>query len=342
MIGLILRCSFFHSEDMVNNSKKLPCGHIFHTSCLRSWFQRQQTCPTCRLNILRAPITADQNVNQPAQVNNQGNNAAPGGAVNNNNANNVAAQNPFMNLLGAPPNAMGGQNNLGTNTAVPLVPGSPLILPPFPFMAPYAVPPPPMPHNLDALTDEELRALEGNERKHVEERIKLLRNILLMMDASVALMNQYTSIASRLPPLPPPVPEAIPSAQPQSNEQASSSDTPSTSTTEATTPSAPPLIEPQPSSSLSSIIPSTSSNAQSAQPSTSSSSSSGTTKKILTDVKLEDIGSEDYVDITHSKKDSTNLGTRLEHIEDPNDPVAELRRRRLQKFLQQEANGHKV
>ena len=36
-------------------SKKLPCNHIFHTSCLRSWFQRQQTCPTCRLNILRSP-----------------------------------------------------------------------------------------------------------------------------------------------------------------------------------------------------------------------------------------------------------------------------------------------
>lgn len=24
-------------------------------SCLRSWFQRHQTCPTCRLNVLRAP-----------------------------------------------------------------------------------------------------------------------------------------------------------------------------------------------------------------------------------------------------------------------------------------------
>ena len=33
--------------------KKLPCNHIFHTSCLRSWFQRQQTCPTCRMDVLR-------------------------------------------------------------------------------------------------------------------------------------------------------------------------------------------------------------------------------------------------------------------------------------------------
>lgn len=44
---------FFHREEMFTASKKLPCNHIFHTACLRSWFQRQQTCPTCRLNILR-------------------------------------------------------------------------------------------------------------------------------------------------------------------------------------------------------------------------------------------------------------------------------------------------
>lgn len=44
-------------EEMIGNgtSKKLPCNHIFHVSCLRSWFQRQQTCPTCRMDILRIP-----------------------------------------------------------------------------------------------------------------------------------------------------------------------------------------------------------------------------------------------------------------------------------------------
>jgi len=26
--------------------KRLPCGHIFHRNCLRSWFERQLTCPT--------------------------------------------------------------------------------------------------------------------------------------------------------------------------------------------------------------------------------------------------------------------------------------------------------
>ena len=42
-------------EDMLTACKKLPCNHIFHTSCLRSWFQRQQTCPTCRMEVLRMP-----------------------------------------------------------------------------------------------------------------------------------------------------------------------------------------------------------------------------------------------------------------------------------------------
>lgn len=45
-------------EEMTSGCKKLPCNHIFHTSCLRSWFQRQQSCPTCRLEVLRMPRPA--------------------------------------------------------------------------------------------------------------------------------------------------------------------------------------------------------------------------------------------------------------------------------------------
>ncbi len=52
-----------------NSIKKLPCDHIFHRNCLRSWFQRQQTCPTCRTSILRFnPVTQPNNNNdQQAQ-----------------------------------------------------------------------------------------------------------------------------------------------------------------------------------------------------------------------------------------------------------------------------------
>lgn len=72
-------------EDMVNHSKKLPCGHIFHTTCLRSWFQRQQTCPTCRLNILRTPTINSRAMPRPADepINAAGQAAAqPAPAVN--------------------------------------------------------------------------------------------------------------------------------------------------------------------------------------------------------------------------------------------------------------------
>lgn len=54
--------------------KKLPCGHVLHFGCLRSWLERQQICPTCRRPVLssnsqfrRVPINAPvaNNMNQP-------------------------------------------------------------------------------------------------------------------------------------------------------------------------------------------------------------------------------------------------------------------------------------
>ena len=38
--------------DERQRPKKLPCGHILHFSCLRSWMERQQVCPTCRRPVL--------------------------------------------------------------------------------------------------------------------------------------------------------------------------------------------------------------------------------------------------------------------------------------------------
>ncbi|XP_074304517.1 ERAD-associated E3 ubiquitin-protein ligase HRD1B-like [Silene latifolia] len=33
-------------------AKKLRCGHLFHVQCLRSWLERQNTCPTCRALVV--------------------------------------------------------------------------------------------------------------------------------------------------------------------------------------------------------------------------------------------------------------------------------------------------
>jgi len=40
-----------------NQLKKLPCGHAFHVHCLRSWLERQKSCPTCRTDI---PVNPQQ------------------------------------------------------------------------------------------------------------------------------------------------------------------------------------------------------------------------------------------------------------------------------------------
>jgi E3 ubiquitin-protein ligase synoviolin len=71
-------CIICREEMQVQQSiKRLSCQHVFHKNCLRSWFQRQQTCmfikrrfyfieniyiigPICRTTVLRptTPRTA--------------------------------------------------------------------------------------------------------------------------------------------------------------------------------------------------------------------------------------------------------------------------------------------
>lgn len=48
--------------------KKLPCGHILHFACLRSWLERQQNCPTCRRPVLvTGTVLRTQEQNQANQ-----------------------------------------------------------------------------------------------------------------------------------------------------------------------------------------------------------------------------------------------------------------------------------
>jgi E3 ubiquitin-protein ligase synoviolin len=48
--------------------KKLPCGHILHLGCLKSWLERQQVCPTCRRPVVENAQAARNAVNQANQA----------------------------------------------------------------------------------------------------------------------------------------------------------------------------------------------------------------------------------------------------------------------------------
>jgi len=57
--------------DERTRPKKLPCGHILHFACLRSWLERQQNCPTCRRPVL-VPGTTSTDATANAVHNNAG------------------------------------------------------------------------------------------------------------------------------------------------------------------------------------------------------------------------------------------------------------------------------
>ncbi|CAF2809092.1 unnamed protein product [Rotaria sp. Silwood2] len=37
--------------EKFEKARCLPCGHLFHENCLRSWFEHDTTCPICRLSL---------------------------------------------------------------------------------------------------------------------------------------------------------------------------------------------------------------------------------------------------------------------------------------------------
>ncbi|XP_037622255.1 E3 ubiquitin-protein ligase AMFR-like [Sebastes umbrosus] len=37
--------------DVMSTARKLPCGHLFHSTCLRSWLEQDTSCPTCRMSL---------------------------------------------------------------------------------------------------------------------------------------------------------------------------------------------------------------------------------------------------------------------------------------------------
>ncbi|XP_005307945.2 E3 ubiquitin-protein ligase synoviolin isoform X1 [Chrysemys picta bellii] len=259
-------------EEMVMGAKRLPCNHIFHTSCLRSWFQRQQTCPTCRMDVLRAslPTQSQTPPEQQEQAQQQQQQPPPHhtplipqppnfpqgilppfppgmfplwppigpfppvpGVQPPNNAENPSAASSAPSTSGIQTTAStsrpGGDSASGSDTApVGAVPG-------FPFPPPWmgmALPPlfgfPPMPvppAGFAGLTDEELRAMEGHDRQHLEARLQCLQNIHTLLDAAMLQINQYLTVLATIGS---PRPTQLPSSL---NTSTSSQETPTREST---------------------------------------------------------------------------------------------------------------
>ncbi|GJN90576.1 hypothetical protein Rhopal_003588-T1 [Rhodotorula paludigena] len=94
--------------------KKLPCGHVFHFHCLRSWLERQQSCPTCRRPVLPQEQPAEQP--RPAGVAPPGiNNGAPVGGAAALNPEDAAIRQAHINLA----------RNLGREAFGTIFPGIP-------------------------------------------------------------------------------------------------------------------------------------------------------------------------------------------------------------------------
>ncbi|CAH2325212.1 E3 ubiquitin- ligase synoviolin [Pelobates cultripes] len=272
-------------EEMVTGAKRLPCNHIFHTSCLRSWFQRQQTCPTCRMDVLRAsmPNPPQTNADQPDQAQQHQAppqttpiippqpNFPPGilppfppgmfplwpplgpfppapGAQGPNHPE-EASSGP-SHASSRPPD--GAEGSSSDTAAGPSLPGFPFP-PPFlgmPMFPPFGLPPMPMPPaGFAGLTDEELRAMEGHERQNLEARLQCLQNIHTLLDAAMLQINQYLTVLANIGP---PRTTSPPVQTPSTSSDAASPDSTETAQSPETTST---TADPGPSSSSQRVSP---------------------------------------------------------------------------------------
>ena len=58
-------------RDEMVQGRFLPCGHIIHDKCLRSWLTRQQTCPLCLHNVLDEHPAMEEFVRQQRETKQQ-------------------------------------------------------------------------------------------------------------------------------------------------------------------------------------------------------------------------------------------------------------------------------
>ncbi|KAK3785162.1 hypothetical protein RRG08_021961 [Elysia crispata] len=55
--------------EKMESARKLPCGHLFHNSCLRSWLEQDTSCPTCRMTLSETNEREEPQQRQPGAPN---------------------------------------------------------------------------------------------------------------------------------------------------------------------------------------------------------------------------------------------------------------------------------
>jgi hypothetical protein len=70
-------CSVCLDSDWKNEAVKLNCGHIFHRTCAKTWYNKAQTCSNCRAqttccnNIIVLPVTSKRKRNDVTMSSNK-------------------------------------------------------------------------------------------------------------------------------------------------------------------------------------------------------------------------------------------------------------------------------
>ncbi|PIC26552.1 hypothetical protein B9Z55_019096 [Caenorhabditis nigoni] len=247
-------CIICREEMTVESSpKRLPCSHVFHAHCLRSWFQRQQTCPTCRTDIWQGRNGAAGGANAGGAAANAAENNAAGAPP-------AAGIPPFLPFLGHQfgfPQAAAGAQVAGAQAGghpgpfphqifyAPAPANRPefmnLVPPPMPMAGPPGMfpmmPPPPIPQpnaapgdssnaeppgrpNFDRFSVEELHRMEGDMRDAILARIQAMENIMVILESAQVQMVQLAAIT--------PLRRPVPTTEASEEETATASSVPTT------------------------------------------------------------------------------------------------------------------
>ena len=176
-------------EDLMNrNCRKLPCGHIYHTSCLKSWFQRKQSCPLCRFDVLSDTV-------QPVAPNRPNANAGVQPA-NNQPERETGVTAPVAGEVDSETKSK-PQETIGASLPkhqwnVPDI--SPDQIPNFVGMSQghnqFPVP-------LKELSTEDLEKLESEERAAIEARLLVLQNVRQLLDCATIQLSSYLDSVKR-------------------------------------------------------------------------------------------------------------------------------------------------